>query len=105
MKMAKMKLIKDKDRSLTIEMIEKWTLKFADARWLCNVPRAKEGANERSSARGKARSMESGIIADVDWLKESTGGDPLPYLCNERARPWCLVSSTASLQEEESMQE
>nr|KAF7419950.1 hypothetical protein H0235_010247 [Vespula pensylvanica] len=97
MKMAKMKLIKDKDRSLTIEMIEKWTLKFADARWLCNVPRAKEGANERSSARGKARSMESGIIADVDWLKESTGGDPLPYLCNERARPWCLVSSTASL--------
>ncbi|KAL2715701.1 hypothetical protein V1478_015399 [Vespula squamosa] len=99
MEMTTIKSIKDKDRSLTIEMIN------ADARWVCNVPRAKEGANERSSARGKARSMESGIIADVDWLKESTGGDPLPYLCNERARPWCLVSSTASLQEEESMQE
>lgn len=27
---------------------------------------------EEGSARGKARSMESGIIADVDWLKEST---------------------------------
>lgn len=51
---------------------------------------ARACASERASAyntsaRGKARSMESGIIADVDWLKESTGGDPLPYLCNERA--------------------
>lgn len=29
--------------------------------------------------------MESGIIADVDRLKESRRGDPLPYLCNERS--------------------
>lgn len=34
---------------------------------------------------GEARSMESGIIADVDRLKESRRGDPLPYLCNERS--------------------
>lgn len=34
---------------------------------------------------GEARSMESGIIADVDRLKESRRGDPSPYLCNERS--------------------
>ena len=38
-----------------------------------------------TASRGEARSMESGIIADVDRLKESRRGDPLPYLCNERS--------------------
>lgn len=39
----------------------------------------------QTASRGEARSMESGIIADVDRLKESRRGDPLPYLCNERS--------------------
>lgn len=46
------------------------------------------------AGRGEARSMESGIIADVDRLKESRRGDPLPYLCNERpVRVSCLRPS------------
>lgn len=41
------------------------------------------------------------------WIgsRRAPGGDPLPYLCNERTRPWCLVSSTASLWEEKSTKE
>lgn len=51
-------------------------------------PAQAEGARTRTGGRGEARSMESGIIADVDRLKESRRGDPLPYLCNER--PLCV---------------
>lgn len=48
-----------------------------------------------TASRGEARSMESGIIADVDRLKESRRGDPLPYLCNERSPcVSCLRPST-----------